>query len=262
MIIRKIKVAKVDDAISTSPLPEAHPSEDHIEIIFDIHPESEPQTINASTAKADDDGHTALASHCENAEDLEVLDDQLLEADEVQEDAQPEDTAIAMPQHEYLHEDEDATNADVVTDNGEDGVGNDEDADDASFEQLFDDIYEVILPDTMYGVHRDPERTFIVFSLFDAVAMRSSKVLRIDQGGRRARTFIDGIQCTDCRLPELSTDLVTAKLAELDTWRLCRQMAGRPKRRNGSPAEISEKWDAKCLRYVADGEGDVCASCA
>lgn len=259
-IIRKIKVAKVDEAILSVPLPEAHLSEHHMEIVFDIHAESEPVNINSSTTKADDEDHPSEASLCANAEDVEVLDDQLLEADEVQEDVQ---SAVnvpvsAMSQHEYLNEEEDCANADAVTDND----GDDNDDEDTSFEQLYDDIYEVMLPDTMYGVHRDPERTFIVFSLFDAIAMRTSKVLRIDQSGRRARTFIDGVLCTDCRLPELSTDLVTTTLADLDTWRLCRRMAGRQTRRNGLPAENSGKWEAKCLRYVADGDGDACASCA
>lgn len=221
---------------------------DHIEILFEIHPEPETNEKNMVKNDDDDDRHSITAGNDE------VLDDQILEEDEMDGDdtLAAVETASALPQHNYL-DDEDGTN---------NSGDHDEDVDDASFEHLYDDIYEVMLPDTMYGIHRDPERTFIVFSLFDAIAMRSSKVLRIDRSGRRVRTYIDSVLCTDMRLSELSVDLVTEKLADLDASRLCRTVVGQ-KEQNGTLTDSNvEEWGVKCLRLAAYAGADVCASCA
>lgn len=48
------------------------------------------------------------------------------------------------------------------------------------FEQLYDDVYEVTLPNTLWGVHRDPERQFIVFTYFCTNEQRIIKSFLLD----------------------------------------------------------------------------------
>lgn len=51
----------------------------------------------------------------------------------------------------------------------------------ATFDNLYDDIFEVELPSTLYGVHRDPDRTFIAFTLVDGKSCATAKAVRIDR---------------------------------------------------------------------------------
>lgn len=48
------------------------------------------------------------------------------------------------------------------------------------FDSLYDDIFEIELPNTLWGLHRDPNRKFIVFSFYDASKMKTTKSLYID----------------------------------------------------------------------------------
>jgi hypothetical protein len=48
------------------------------------------------------------------------------------------------------------------------------------FESVYEDIFEVLLPSTLWGVHRDPYKKFIVFSEFDKEKMATSKLFYID----------------------------------------------------------------------------------
>lgn len=109
-----------------------------------------------------------------------------------------------------VHERQPERSGDV--DDADDGDAGEDD----SFESLYDEIYEVELPATMYGIHRDPERQHIVFTLFDVERMQTTKVLRIDRRHRRLRTFIDGMLFADSRPEELTVELVTSMLADLE----------------------------------------------
>lgn len=49
------------------------------------------------------------------------------------------------------------------------------------FDGLYDDIFEVELPSTLYGMHRDPDRTFIAFTLIDPITICTAKALHVDR---------------------------------------------------------------------------------
>ncbi|XP_053685955.1 uncharacterized protein LOC128735498 [Sabethes cyaneus] len=49
------------------------------------------------------------------------------------------------------------------------------------FEMLYDDVYEVELPSTLWGIHRDTEKKFIAFTEFNKDTMNTRKYLFIDQ---------------------------------------------------------------------------------
>ncbi|XP_055618518.1 uncharacterized protein LOC129763461 [Toxorhynchites rutilus septentrionalis] len=50
----------------------------------------------------------------------------------------------------------------------------------SDFETLFDEVYEVQLPSTLWGVHRDAEKTFISFTEFSKDTMNIRKYLYVD----------------------------------------------------------------------------------
>lgn len=49
----------------------------------------------------------------------------------------------------------------------------------ALFETLYDEAFDVTLPSLLWGIHRDPNRKFLVFSEFDTNSMSTSKYLHI-----------------------------------------------------------------------------------
>lgn len=49
-----------------------------------------------------------------------------------------------------------------------------------AFENLYDEAFDVTLPNVMWGIHRDSERKFIVFSTFDGEKMKFNKFLHIN----------------------------------------------------------------------------------
>lgn len=114
----------------------------------------------------------------------------------------------------------------------------------ATFDSLYDDVFEVELPCTMYGVHRDPERTFIAFTLIDPTTMATSKALHIDRR-LRTRTIVDGRHVNAITHDDLSPETVSEMLANLDAMQRC--------------ANIRESND--CLAIAVDGQ-KWCESCA
>lgn len=60
----------------------------------------------------------------------------------------------------------------------------------AAFENLYDEAFDVTLPSLLWGIHRDPDRRFIVFSEFHQATMSICKLLRIDDA-LRCKTFVN-----------------------------------------------------------------------
>lgn len=85
----------------------------------------------------------------------------------------------------------------------------------AIFESIYDDIYEVVLPSTLWGIHRDPERKFIVFSEFDVSTMDTAKLLHISDTCQ-LKAFIHKIEVELAKRDQLSVELLTETLGELD----------------------------------------------
>lgn len=51
-----------------------------------------------------------------------------------------------------------------------------------AFENLYDEAFDVTFPNTLWGLHRDPDRKFLVFSTFNSNSMKFDKFLHIDDG--------------------------------------------------------------------------------
>lgn len=83
------------------------------------------------------------------------------------------------------------------------------------FESLHDDIYEVVLPSTLWGIHRDPDHEFIAFSMFDAKRMSHTKTVFIDKT-LRVQTYLNGTILLDESFEELNTEIVTQILTDID----------------------------------------------
>lgn len=132
---------------------------------------------------------------------------------------------------------------------------------DASFELLYDDIYEVMLPDTMYGIHRDPDRSFIVFSKFDVGRMCATKVLHIDREHCACRSYIDGILFEELSGAELSVSTIDKMLGDLDVQMLCASVPNRVRNAREAGDMGPPSGRSKCHRFVVL-EGEVCSGCA
>lgn len=84
------------------------------------------------------------------------------------------------------------------------------------FDAVYDDIYEVVLPNTLWGIHRDPEdRQYIAFTMFDAETMNSSIAVKITDTFN-LKVFANGVQKTCETLPELSVDILTKLVNQLN----------------------------------------------
>lgn len=114
----------------------------------------------------------------------------------------------------------------------------------AMFESIYDDIYEVVLPNTLWGIHRDPDRRFIVFSEFDASIMNTAKLLHISDS-LEMKAFIYNTEIQITKRGDLSIEILTDALSELDDHRPCALI------KSGVP-------ECEVLASV----GDYCNSCA
>lgn len=83
------------------------------------------------------------------------------------------------------------------------------------FDTVYDDIYEVVLPNTLWGIHRSEERRYIAFTLFNANEMKCTIAVKITDNFN-LKVFINGEQQTDEALDELSVDTLTKLLAQLN----------------------------------------------
>lgn len=84
------------------------------------------------------------------------------------------------------------------------------------FDSVYDDVYEIVLPSTLWGIHRDPdERQFIAFSKFDASKMSCSRVLIVNNKFEM-KFLTDGVQTKASILDEISVEVITNLLNQLD----------------------------------------------
>ncbi|XP_039436241.1 uncharacterized protein LOC120418055 [Culex pipiens pallens] len=83
------------------------------------------------------------------------------------------------------------------------------------FETLFDEVYEVELPSTLWGIHRDLDRTFIAFTEFSKDSMNVRKYLFIDQS-LQYRMSVGQRTMKSGTLPAASTEAITELLTKLD----------------------------------------------
>lgn len=105
------------------------------------------------------------------------------------------------------------TAADVKSEgNGDNGDAN---AKQKIFEAIYDDIYEVVLPNTLWGIHRDPDQKFIAFTQFDPVKMNCGKLLLVSNTFR-IRASVGGVEISNETVTALSVESISKALGELD----------------------------------------------
>lgn len=83
------------------------------------------------------------------------------------------------------------------------------------FESLYDEVYEVELPTTLWGIHRDLEKTFIAFTEFSKDSMSVRKYLYIDQS-LQYRMAVGQRIMKSGTLASASTEAITELLTKLD----------------------------------------------
>ena len=86
-----------------------------------------------------------------------------------------------------------------------------------TFDCIYDEAFDVTLPSLLWGIHRDPDRKFIVFSEFNQSLMSISKLLHINDTCH-CKTFIKSKlkSSTNVHHEKLTTDFVSTLLDELD----------------------------------------------
>lgn len=83
------------------------------------------------------------------------------------------------------------------------------------FDSVYDDVYEIVLPTTLWGIHRDPDRKYITFTKFDIDKMACSKILHVNNDFE-IKISIDGVLKKAANMDIVSVDILTDHLNELD----------------------------------------------
>lgn len=91
----------------------------------------------------------------------------------------------------------------------------DDDAKRQIFDTVYDDIYEVVLPTTLWGTHRDEYRQYIAFTMFDPIAMNCLIAVKITDTFN-LYVHVNGVQQTNEELYELNVEALTKLLNELN----------------------------------------------
>jgi hypothetical protein len=85
------------------------------------------------------------------------------------------------------------------------------------FEKLYDEAFDVTLPSLLWGIHRDPDKKFIVFSEFNKKTMTIGKLLHISNT-LKSSTFLNNFLKSSkmLQIEKQVTDFVSELLEELD----------------------------------------------
>ncbi|XP_011179909.1 uncharacterized protein LOC105210570 isoform X2 [Zeugodacus cucurbitae] len=91
-----------------------------------------------------------------------------------------------------------------------------------SFDNLFDSVFEVVLPSTLWGVHRSPHQKRIMFVYIDEEQLNIQKMLIVDDTGDlkmylMTRLIREEHWPVDILTPERISDM----LAELESMQIC-----------------------------------------
>lgn len=97
----------------------------------------------------------------------------------------------------------------------DDDQNSDSEAKQQIFETIYDDIYEVMLPSTLWGLHRDPDRKYISFTKFNVAQMACTKVLKVTDTFELT-VYIQGKNVTSQTLHELNCEILSGVLNDLN----------------------------------------------
>lgn len=87
------------------------------------------------------------------------------------------------------------------------------------FESIYEDIFEVMLPSTLWGIHRDPERKFIAFSEFDKSSMVTKKLFYLDHKSNY-NLIVGNVCITAGYINRLSLDFIEKMLNDFSEEKL------------------------------------------
>ncbi|KAM7347977.1 uncharacterized protein ACRADG_007443 [Cochliomyia hominivorax] len=90
------------------------------------------------------------------------------------------------------------------------------------FNLLYDKVYDVLMPNTLWGIHRCPKRSLICFSYMDILKFQVTKMISIYEDSLIQLIF-NGTVIKTLKLVEDVTDLdsLSVLLIQVDKWRLC-----------------------------------------
>ncbi|KAI8127955.1 hypothetical protein FF38_08959 [Lucilia cuprina] len=90
------------------------------------------------------------------------------------------------------------------------------------FNLLYDNVYEVIAPNTLWGIHRCPHRSMICFTYMDVTKLQVSKMISITPDGL-VQLIIHGSTIKTLELVQDIDDFdsMSVLLNQVDMWRLC-----------------------------------------
>ena len=84
------------------------------------------------------------------------------------------------------------------------------------FENLYDEVHDVTLPNTLYGINRCPERQFIVFNQFNFKSMEFKKYLFIDSS-LNCKVYNNGsVETTKLVKENCNTEFISEWLDKID----------------------------------------------
>lgn len=84
------------------------------------------------------------------------------------------------------------------------------------FENLYDEVHDVTLPNTLYGINRCPDRQFIVFNQFNFKSMGFQKYLFIDSS-LNCKVYINGsVEMTKLAKDNCNTEFISEWLDKID----------------------------------------------
>lgn len=157
-----------------------------------------------------------------------------------------EQTNVVIQETSYELQEDSEESASYLMKNSEGAVDRTEEltydyVDATLFDGIYEDIYEVTLPNTLWGIHRDPNRTFIVFSYFDEKTCSTSKLIRLDNG-MNTHIYVRG-KMINKYLANLSIEYLTNLVNQVDEYRVC------------------EKFDLNNKCEVVAAEHNLCKVC-
>lgn len=90
------------------------------------------------------------------------------------------------------------------------------------FSLIYDKAYEVVTPNSLWGIHRCPNRLFVCFSYMDISKLQITKMLRIFDDASVQMIF-NGNLIKNLQLLHDIVDLesLAVQLRQMDNWHLC-----------------------------------------
>lgn len=84
------------------------------------------------------------------------------------------------------------------------------------FESIYDDVCEIDLPSTLWAFHRDPDRKYITFTMFNVEKMASTKILHVTDT-LKIRSVVNGSECNIDKLEDIDCGILSRILKDMDS---------------------------------------------